>query len=60
MTWIAPQRPPDDSARIAELRAELRDLMPFLDDEKGLTPDHLRDLRARIARLRALIGDDDV
>ena len=27
--WIAPQSPPDDAARIAELRAELADLMPL-------------------------------
>ncbi len=58
MTWIAPQSPPDDAARIAELRAELADLMPFLDDEDGLTPDHQNELRARVDRLRALIGDD--
>ena len=60
MTWIAPQSPPDDAAHIRELRAELADLMPFLDDEDGLTPDHAQDLRARVAELVARIGDSDV
>lgn len=57
-SWIAPQSPPDDTALIAELRAELRDLMPFLDDADGLTPDHAQELRARVAELVARIGDD--
>jgi hypothetical protein len=49
---------PEPRPDLAELRAELADLMPFLDDEDGLTPDHAQDLRARVADLVARIGDD--
>lgn len=56
MTWIAPQSPPDDTARIAELRAELADLRPFL--REALTPEAVIDLSARVAELVARIGDD--
>jgi len=49
---------PEPRPDLAELRAEMADLMPFLDDEDGLTPDHAQELRARVADLVARIGDD--
>lgn len=49
---------PDPDPHLPALRAELRDLMPFLDDADGLQPEHLRELRARAAELVARIGDD--
>ena len=55
-SWIAPQSPPDDAAHIAELRAELADLVPFLAE--ALTPEAVIDLSARVAELVARIGDE--
>ena len=58
MTWIARQTPPDEhpDPDAPMWRAELALVREHIPE--ALTPDALRELRAREARLVSLLGDD--